>query len=138
MAFKTSKDQLARRDALAADLRRRANELNVAIATYNEKLDTLVREVVEAQARYNDAMESARTLASEISEPAQAEFDAKSDRWQESDAGIRIRLWIEQWEISLDDVELELAEPLEEIDPEEYAGQLEAAVGKPAELEHVH
>jgi hypothetical protein len=138
MAFKTSKDQLARRDALAADLRRRANELNVAIATYNEKLDTLVREVVEAQARYNDAMERARTLASEISEPAQAEFDAKSDRWQESDAGIRIRLWIEQWEISLDDVELELAEPLEEIDPEEYAGQLEAAVGKPAELEHVH
>jgi chromosome segregation ATPase len=138
MAFKTSKDQLARRDALAADLRRRANELNVAIATYNEKLDTLVREVVEAQARYNDAMERARTLASEISEPAQAEFDAKSDRWQESDAGIRIRLWIEQWEISLDDVELELAEPLEEIDPEEHAGQLEAAVGKPAELEHVH
>jgi chromosome segregation ATPase len=138
MAFKTSKDQLARRDALAADLRRRANELNVAIATYNEKLDTLVREVVEAQARYNDAMERARTLASEISEPAQAEFDAKSDRWQESDAGIRIRLWIEQWEISLDDVELEVAEPLEEIDPEEYAGQLEAAVGKPAELEHVH
>ena len=138
MAFKASRDQLTRRDALAADLRRNANELNVAIAEYNEKLDPLVRAVVEAQARYNDTMERARTLTSEISDPAQAGFEAKSNRWQESDAGIRIRLWIEQWEMSLDDVELDLPEPLDEIDPEEHASQLEAGVSKPAELEHVH
>jgi chromosome segregation ATPase len=138
MAFKASRDQLTRRDALAADLRRNANELNVAIAEYNEKLDPLVRAVVEAQARYNDTMERARTLASEISDPAQEGFEAKSNRWQESDAGVRIRLWIEQWEMSLDDVELDLPEPLDEIDPEEHASQLEAGVGKPAGLEHVH
>jgi hypothetical protein len=138
MVFKTSKGQLARRDGLAGDLRKRAEELNDAIADYNLKLDPFVRAVVEAQARYNETMEAARTLAREITDPAQEQFDAKSDRWQESDAGILIRLWIEQWEVSLDDVELELPEPLEEIDPEEHAGQLEAGVGKPAVLEHVH
>jgi hypothetical protein len=138
VAFKASKDQLVRRDALGADLRRRANELNIAIADFNRQLEPLACALAEAQSAYNDTVERARTLASEISEPAQAIFDARSDRWQESDAGIRIRLWIEHWEMSLDDVELDLPEPLEEIDPEEHAGQLEAGVGKPAELEHGH
>src|ERR1700733_4153393 len=63
MVFKTSKGQLARRDGLAGDLRKRAEELNGAIADYNLKLDPFVRAVVEAQARYNDVLESARTLA---------------------------------------------------------------------------
>jgi hypothetical protein len=138
MVFKTSKGQLARRDGLAGDLRKRAEELNGAIADYNLKLDPFVRAVVEAQARYNDVLESARTLAGEIADSAQEQFDAKSERWQDSDQGVWVRAWIEQWQMSLDDIDLELPEPLEEIDPEEHAGQLEAGVGKPAELETVH
>jgi hypothetical protein len=38
-----------------------------------------------------------------------------------------VRTWIEQWEMSLDDVDLELPEPLIEIDPDEQAGQIEGA-----------
>ena len=40
--------------------------------------------------------------------------------------------------MSLDDVELDLPEPLEEIDPEEHAGALESGPGTPAELEPAH
>ena len=40
--------------------------------------------------------------------------------------------------MSLDDVDLELPEPLEEIDPDEHAGALESAPGRPVELEHTH
>ena len=50
-------------------------------------------------------------------------------------AGTQIRMWIEQWEMSLDDVELDLPEPLEEIDPEEHAGVLESGQRTPEELE---
>ena len=138
MAFKTTRDQLARRDGIVAELRARADELNVAIVEFNRKLDPFVRGVVTAQASYNGVLESARTLASEISDPAQAQFDSKSEKWQDSDAGVQVRIWIEQWEMSLDNVELDLPEPLEDIDPEEHAGQLEAAVGKPAQLEYMH
>jgi chromosome segregation ATPase len=138
MAFKTTKDQLARRDALAGELRSRAKELNIAIADFNRQIEPLALAVAKAQDNYNDVMESARALASEISGPAQEQFDAKSERWQESEAGIQVRTWIEQWEASLDDVDLDLPEPLEEIDPEEHARDLEGGPYKPAELEQIH
>jgi len=138
MAFRTTKDQLARRDALAAELRRRARLLNAAIAEFNRQLDPIVHAITEAQANYNEAMESARTLTGEISASAQERFDARSERWQDSDAGTQIRVWIEQWEMSLNDVELDLPERLEEIDPEEHAGALANGPDKPAELEQIH
>jgi hypothetical protein len=94
--------------------------------------------VAEAQTHYNEAIESARTLAGEISGPAQEQFNAKSERWQDSDVGTQVRAWIEQWAMSLDDVDLDLPEPLEEIDPDEHAGALESGPRNPAELEHMH
>jgi hypothetical protein len=138
MAFKTTKAQLAQRDALAAELRNRANALKIAIAEFNRQVEPIARAVAEAQTHYNDAVENARTLANEISGPAQEQFDAKSERWQDSDIGIQVRSWIEQWEMSLDDVDLDLPEPLEEFDPDEHAGQLESAAGAPTVLEHTH
>jgi hypothetical protein len=39
--------------------------------------------------------------------------------------------------MSLDGVDLELPEPLEEIDPDEHAGALESGPGRPVEFEHM-
>jgi hypothetical protein len=138
MVFKLRKDQLARRDALAADLRSKANALNVAISAFNEQVEPLSQAVAEAQVNYNESMEAARILASQISEAARGDFEAKSERWQESDNGIQVRTWIEEWEMSLDDVDLDLPEPLEEIDPDEHADQLEAGPASPVEQEQMH
>jgi hypothetical protein len=135
MAFKVTKEQLATRDVLAADLRAKATALNVTIAAFNREVEPLVRAVAEAQVNYNETVEHARALANQISEAAQEVFDAKSGRWQDSDSGIQVRTWIEQWEMSLDDIDLDLPEPLEEIDPDEHASALESASGRPAELE---
>jgi hypothetical protein len=136
MTFKASREQLAKRDALAADLRVKAEALNLAIAAFNKGIEPLVEMVVEAQADYNETLEGARALASNIAEAAQQEFDAKSEKWQESEKGVQVRSWIEQWEMSLDDVDLDLPEPLEEIDADEHAFELEASSGSPVELEH--
>jgi hypothetical protein len=138
MLFRVTKEQLARRDVLAANLRVRATALNAAIAAFNREVAPLARAVVEAQFDYNETMEQARTLANQISEAAQEQFDAKSERWQDSENGIQVWTWIEQWEMSLDDADLELPEPLEEIDPDEHAGALESGPGRPVELEHTH
>jgi hypothetical protein len=133
MAFKLSKAQLAERDALAADLRKKADALNIAIVAFNQAIEPASQAVGEALEGYNGILEKARTLASSITEPAQEQFDAKSEKWQESDKGIEVRSWIEQWEMSLDDVDLELPEPLTEIDANEQAEEIEAAPPNPPE-----
>ena len=133
VAFKLSKQQLAERDAFAADLCKKAAALNIAIVAFNQAVEPLSLAVGEALEDYNGILEKARTLASSVTEAAQAEFDAKSEKWQESDKGIQVRTWIEQWEVSLDDINLDLPEPLTEIDPDEQAGEIEDAPQNPTD-----
>ena len=111
--------------------------MNITIAVFNRGVEPLSRAVGEALNDYNGILETARTLAGSISETAQEEFDAKSERWQDSDKGVGVRSWIEQWEMSLDDVELDLPGELEEIDPDEHADRIKDGPGSPNELEPV-
>jgi hypothetical protein len=131
MAFKISKTQLTERDILAAELRNKGAALNGAIVGFNQAIEPLSRAVGEALDAYNTILERARTLVGGIVETAQEAFDAKSGKWQESDSGIQVRSWIEQWEVSLDDVDLELPEPLQEVASDEQAGALEGAPPSP-------
>lgn len=133
MAFKLNKQQLAERDVLAGELRRKAEELNIAIVAFNQAIAPLSQTVSEALEKYNGTLETARILASSITEAAQNKFDAKSAKWQESVKGIQVRIWIEQWEVSLDDVDLDLPEPLAVIDSNEQAGEIDGAPPNSAE-----
>lgn len=135
MTFKLSKDQSAERIALAAELRTRAATLNVAIDAFNREIEPLCRTVAEAQARYNETLERARALAASVAEPAQARYDARSEGWQDSKTGIRVRSWIDEWEMNLDKLDLDLPEPLEELDPDLHAGKIEDAPATPEELD---
>jgi hypothetical protein len=126
LAFKLTKKQVAERNALAAGLRLKAARLAVAITDYNETLSTVAPAVRGAIDAYNEAIEAARTFVNEIAEPAREEYDDKSPRWQESEKGTEADRWINEWEaISLEDSDIEPAEPLDEIDPSELAGQME-------------
>ncbi len=133
VTFKLSKQQLAERDALAADIREKTKALNVAIAAFNQAIEPLAGAVVEAQDDYNAVLAKARALASDVTEAARDAFDVKSERWQGSDKGIKVRIWIEQWEVNLDDIDLEVPEPLIEIDPEEHASEIEGPTAGPRE-----
>ena len=133
MTFKLSKEQLARRVALAAELRTKAAALNIAIAAFNRGVEPLSQAVAEARDGYNATLATARALADSIAEAAREQFDAKSGRWQNGDAGSQVRSWIEQWEMSLDEVDLELPEPLEELDPDAHADEIEDAPARPME-----
>ena len=133
MAFKLSKRQLAERDALATSLREKAAALNAAIAAFNQAIEPISRPVVEARDAYNAILEKARALSIDVTEAANGEFDARSERWQQSDKGIQVRSWIELWELNLDDVDLDMPEPLTEIDPDERALEIEGAPPNPTE-----
>ena len=133
MAFKLSKQQLAERDSLAANIREKTKALDAVITAFNQTIEPLSRAVIEAQDDYYGKLEKARTLASSVTETARDAFDARSERWQESNPGIKVRSWIEQWELSLDDIDLEVPEPLTEVDPEEHAFEIEGAPAGPTE-----
>src|SRR4051794_30718304 len=136
MAFKVTRAQLLKRDALAAALRQKAEKLNISIAAFNEGVGPLRRAVAEAQDDYNQLLQMARTFTGAVVDAAQEAFDARSEKWQDGEKGTQTRNWIERWEMSLDDIDLGLPEPLEEIDPDEHAGEIEDAPGSPDELEH--
>jgi hypothetical protein len=136
MTFKLSKDQSAERVDLAAELRARAEAVNVAIAAFNGGVEPLCRAVAEAQAGYNATLDLARALAAGIAETAQAQFDAKFWRWRASEAGIRVHSWIDAWEMmNLEKLDLDLPEPLEALDPDLHAREIEAAPATLEELE---
>src|SRR3954452_18607674 len=107
MTFKLSKQQIAERDGLTDDLRHKGETLNTAIIAFNEAVEPLSKALDEAGEDYNGVLERARTLTRTITDAAQEEFDRKSEKWQESDKGTRVRSWIEQWEVSLDGVDIE-------------------------------
>jgi hypothetical protein len=62
-------------------------------------------------------------------------LEAKSERWQEGETGQQVQQWVERWEMSLEDVDFGLPQPLEEIDPEDHASQIEDAPSSPIELQ---
>ena len=76
-----------------------------------------------------------RALVAGVAEPAQAQFDARSERWQDGETGTRVRSWIDEWEMTLDDLDLDLPEPLEELDLDLHAGEIEDAPATPEELD---
>jgi hypothetical protein len=127
MAFRISNKQARQRDALAAALRAKAAELNSAVVAFNRGVEPLTQSLNETLNGYNMALQIARSFTNGIADAAQADFDVKTERWKDSDKGVRARDWIERWQINLDDVELALPEPLDELDPEEHAGEIEDA-----------
>jgi uncharacterized protein HemX len=60
VAFELSKQQRAERNALAADLRKKAETLNSAIGAFNETVEPLSQAVGEAQEDYNGISQKAR------------------------------------------------------------------------------
>ena len=76
MSFKLSKEQAAERDALAALLRKRAAAVNIAIAAFNRGVEPFLRRSLKRKTNTTRFWRTARTLASNIAEVAQEEFDA--------------------------------------------------------------
>ena len=62
---------------------------------------------VSALDSYNESLQRARDLADNIAAATREAVDARSDKWQDSDKGDQVRHWIEQWEMNLDEVDLD-------------------------------
>jgi hypothetical protein len=80
MAFKLTKDEAARKTHIM------------------EALAEARAEIEAAGDRYNEVLEQARAFAQEVAEDRRADWDLKSERWQEGDKGQAADAWISEWE----------------------------------------
>lgn len=115
--FKLTKAELAQRADLVAALSIASgvltdaiDEFNASLAAAREKLESIVND-------YNETLSKARDFAEDIAQSRRDEWNDKSERWQESEAGQNANAFVDEWEgIELDDIEIEFPEPIEEPD----------------------
>ena len=125
MAFKLTKEQRADRDRFVQALREKGEALAGAVEAYNTALEELGKPVLAALEAYNEALSDARIFAEEVGQAIDDQIAEKSERWQDGEKGEKAAEWRDEWQgATLDDVELELPEPLEEPDLD-AAGALE-------------
>ena len=126
MPFKLSKDEKANRDSYVAEIRAAEEHLQETLATYNSEVSRRWGHVDAAIQRYNEALENARTWATNLGEEMQGEFDDKSEKWQEGDRGQEVQEWIDQYkDLQLDDVKLDEPDAVEvQVDDADTVGDL--------------
>jgi hypothetical protein len=109
MAFKLTTNEARKVSELEALLDDTRSELNNEIVRFNETVETLMSAVNNAVDKYNDAIYATAAFCEDIAASYQAEWDEKSEKWQEGDAGDAAANWISQWESHC----IEQIEPLE-------------------------
>lgn len=115
--FKLTKAELAKRDDLVAALEIASgvlsdavDEFNASLAASREKLEAIVND-------YNETLSKARDFVEDIAQSRRDEWNDKSERWQEGEAGQNASAFVDAWEgIELDDIEIDFPEPIDELD----------------------
>lgn len=104
----------------SADLKKHIEALTVADNRLIEALDVYNAAVRDAYAKlaerieeFNGHAQAAKSFCEDIANERREEFDNRSDKWRESDAGSEAEAWISEWEgIELDDVSVDEPEDI--------------------------
>lgn len=109
-----SKEQTARREQIYGDLTERESALNQAVVEFNLLLEERLVVVQEAQTSFNDSVARVNDFIGEIRDAQETYADCRSEKWRETEAGEAYASWMNDWDIELDEVDLDLPEPLDE------------------------
>lgn len=117
MAFKLTKAQEIERTKLISDASDALDELNQSIVQFNHVVGEQ-RSIVESLlSTYNEALLAMKAYAEERGQAWQAEFDEKSEGWQDGDRGEAVKGLISEWEeFDIEELEIEISSDIEEIE----------------------
>lgn len=105
---KLTKTQEKEKDKHSTDLFDTFSALEMAVDDFNDKVVELRIGVEEAATAYNSAVARARDFCSEVMSDMDSYEGARSEKWQESDAGQSFQDWKSEWEnVDLEDFEPE-------------------------------
>lgn len=133
MAFKLSKEESDLRSDLVKQLNDQHGELEQAINDYNSATGELRGPVEAAIAHYNEVLAKANSFCEQVCMRGEEEYEEKTEKWQESDAGESAQEWLSEWEqIDMDEIEIEWPDELDMPDTT-HSGELEALPDEPSE-----
>jgi hypothetical protein len=115
MAFRLTKEELKTHDDLVLALTETANKLHETVAQFNAMMTEAWSAVEQMQNRYNEQVQHAQKFVDAVYASRHDEYDNKSEKWQDSDDGQSVYLWLEEWNITLEESDLELPETIEVI-----------------------
>jgi uncharacterized protein YukE len=84
---KLSKEQLTKREELIAEMRKRHEAVQAAVADLNVTI------------------QEANELITEVHNDQEVYFDERSEKWQEGDAGSAYSDWMSEWESEIEEIE---------------------------------
>lgn len=117
-----TKSDLARRDGYAEELRELRGKIEDQFRVLNEETFRPINDLI---AKYNETLEEARGFLEDLSSVMSDYYDARSDKWRDSDAGTAYQSWMsayadfdaeEMEEVALPDTTEEQATHAEEIE----------------------
>lgn len=113
MAFKLTKQQIARLELFEADLTRLRGLITaeyVALETSMKQLAALYNTHVQA---YNQQVKTFERFADDIAQDHREDYDERSESWQAGDAGLAAEDFVATWEsVAIDEIdEVELLMP---------------------------
>jgi hypothetical protein len=110
MAFKITKDEAKRIEALADDLGERRETIDNTIDEINAFIADKVGDVNILISYYNEKLQEARGVIEDIHAERQGEFDDKSEKWQDGERGDATREWLESLDSMKDNDLADIAE----------------------------
>jgi hypothetical protein len=119
VAFKLSKQETADREGHVERLEKVWGELTEAVNAYNTGVAKLREPVDKAVADYNEALGEAKAFAEQVASRLEGEYDDKSEKWQEGEAGEAAAEFRDAWQsVDLEDLANEWPEDLAIEDPD--------------------
>lgn len=122
MAIKITKSQAVEKNTVTTHLADTGAELTSAINLYNEAMSEAWEPVRAALDAYNTALEAATELANDVIGDLESKIEAKSEKWQEGEAGQQATAMLDAWEgTDFSPIEMDKPDDLEEPDLEHEA-----------------
>jgi phenylalanyl-tRNA synthetase alpha subunit len=113
-----TKQQIAKKQTLLNAIYRTWELLEQEIESYNTGVGKLRVSVEEAIENLNSAIRAAEEWRDQIQTNMTCCYEGKSELWQEGDAGQTYYTWMENWDIGLEEINLDFPDELEAPDCE--------------------
>lgn len=115
---KITKTQRAKIDDALMECLLKSRTVETAVEEYNDGVAPLKEKLEEAITEFNEKILNLRLIYEEIGEEARSYYDERSEKWQESDAGVTYNEWVEKLEYPEDMEGIEIEFPDEIQSPE--------------------
>ena len=108
---KLDKKSVAERERLCDLMRQIIERGNMLIEDYNESLDEDdLQKVEQVVTALNEQIDAANEFIQDQHEMMDSYYNDRSESWQEGDRGQAYQGWMDEWDVSLESVELGMNE----------------------------